>query len=1437
MNKKFKKVISSLLVLSFVLTYIPMDIVLANYQSLVTSMSIANRTPKGSRTSVIDVSWSQPTTSTKEDTSASDGKVAHTPEGYNIYYRNGTKREAYNTNNMKNHTDTTQLTDTINAPLADNSIYSFYVDPYHTHQSPDINKGSYLAPKEPGTIVESLNLTDITVSSESVNGGFKLTWGNPTYMGSNVFNGYILYYVPQTSSSNASINTNTAPSITMKLDDKDVVYNADGTVTYTFETSNVVVGQKYSLKIEPLYNNSPIRLSTSTSKIITVNGKDYQFAHTDSTTHEFRYDGAYVKPSLYIREEGTDKVRLYWNPISSASGSTVRTIEIFSYINDDPSQEVLIGTLAGTSATSINNWLVNTPDTLTSYKIVITYSDGTKMESNKAYYDPAFNDFDPYKPIIHKVVPDTSSSISNFTMFWQAFLRKPYNDVEESLVIPKYKNLYNDTELSYKIWVTDDLNNLDDNYFQQYYILDDQASSFKSSDLTVDGKSTLAYSTNISQYYTYENGEALLKNIEGNKIYYIKILATRNGTLEKSEEEYYSIYFPPTGDLTLTPLTMGTPPLRIAKDENGAEIVTDKTIDITWDKLWFEVYDEVTEQWYSVVGKDDNGNIVFGKAALSLENKNNILELYSPFDTSQTLETAKTTINAFLGVNDIPTRKMDISTSKYEIFTVQYNYLEEQGGYETYLETIKDSELWQPVTGTGTNPKFTVSTEQAPNTGNLSSNTAYVVYMRTYTLDSEGNRVYAYNPSYVVGNTTETPGDLVIVPPAQIIEAVSSTSSSVTFRWEYDASFTYKFKYSFKITDYPAGGIEVPHETLLADGELRTVNDKTYLYYTIESLFPETVYYGWVNATNGKNVSDWSTPASIQTLVLETPVAPKGLGPMGSENVKVINDNNQTSYTAIAEDYIIIEWTRLFKDTEIPESGISNDDKDYGDEILLDSYITNTYGVKFNNLNANERYYFRVKSRIIATKNEDGTAQIGYNYIISMADNEDFLDAREFQVPFNEAVDNGVDVIIKESEWSSTVSLVTGKSDSEYDGDFDPNLYPLPETDYELIYDSVTGELTYVFRGPGVDSTGKPNNGSDQRFISKVINDKIYDFSVDLTKYNGINVPKSKVEIPYSIITALQKQKVTLTFKTDNMYTKINLNTFSDAVKQQKITGLNKNTKAIISFEDKTNLYGLLGTGQSYVSTPQSVSLKLVTDNRTAEINTLQTPINVALAIDNRFLAQDKNVGMYKQVNGNTANWTPTYSKYNSANNKFYYDTKNTGTFTVISKDVPVATNTGSTSSVSAENALYSVNSAINITDLTYFNPSTLITANQFNNIVWAVANNGTSVAMNKTLDQTAYTGLGRAKLLVSGSYVTREKGLASIARLYELKTKEAVAPVSKLSEQGYSDYAKVDSAYSQGVNKAIDIGLVSGSTIRPKDNMTLGEFMTMIEAVVLDQK
>lgn len=1397
MNRTIKRLISGLLVFSFILINIPVDVVLANYQSIVSRISIANMSIRDQVTSSIDISWTKPSVSSRPDNNASDGSVSHLPEGYNIYWRNGTEKKDYSSSYMQTaeYTGDNVQTESLEIPLDSNSIYSFYVQPYHYHTANDPEDGSYLAPYESSDIVEALNLTDITVDAESVNGGFKVTWGNPTYMGSNVFDGYKLYYVPETED---IINTSTAPSITMSVDNSDVIHNGDGTITYTFQTPDIIIGQKYSLKIEPLYEGKPLRLDGITS--VTINGTTYPIAYGDKNSHEYRYEGAYVKPSLYIKEEGADNIRLYWNQISGASG-IVDHIDIYEYPNDDESLENLIGTLSGSSATSINEWLLTAPDILTSYKIVITYKDGTQMETNKVYYDPAYGDFDPYSPKIIDV--EENVQVPDFIMYWKAFLRKAYTEDEENQTLFQYDDLYNDQELSYKIWVTDDLNNLNNHYFDPYYLIDESATSFPTTD-KVDpstAENTLAYYTTINQYYSFENNIAELKSLEGNKIYYIKIVATRDGTFETSEPEYYSIFIPPNDEIDVNPLTMGTPPLRIAKDSNNTDVVTDKSITIEWDTVWFEVYDKETDTWHSVVGLDESGNIVFGKDALALEDQSKVLKLYSPFDTSQDLESAKVIINSFLGVSDIPTRKMDITDSNYEIFTAQYNYVEEEGGYEPYYTSIKDSDLWHEIkgTGSGTTFRYTVTTQEAPTVGELVPNTAYLIYMRTFTYDSDGNKLYAYNPSYVVGNTKDTDTPLVVDPPAQILEAVSSTDTSVTFKWKYSDVFKYTLKYSHLATDYTEGGITVTSDEILQNGKITVENDVTYIYYTVNNLFPETTYYGWLNATNGEKTSPWSAPASIQTLELANPPAPTGLGVIGVENLDIINNTQIKNYEDIGEDYIIVEWNRLYNDTLLPTSGTVADDKGYGAEILFDSNILNSYAVKFNNLDSNTKYYFRVKTRLSVIRGSDSTSEIYYSYIISMADNESFLDAKEFEVPLYGYIDDGANVLVRDSEWTSTVALITGESDGEYDGDFDPGLYPLPDTDYEIVYNNETGELEYIFRGPGLDSNGMPNNGADQRFISTVINDKIFDFSVDLSTYNGKNIDKSKIVIPYSIINALISQDVTITAKTGNMYTKFDLGIFADAIKQYNLTP-NQNTKAEISFKDDTSL--TLSSGDSFASTPQSVSLKLITDTRTVDITTVQEPINIQLAVDGRYETVDNNVNMYAQTNGSSY-WTPVSANYNSQTNKFSCSTKNVGTFSVISKSAPTSTDSSYDSMY--DDALYTVNSAISITDMTSYNPNSYITTTQFNNIVWAVANGNSSVQMNKTLSDDAYTQLGRGGLLVSGTYVTGEKGVNSMTRLYRLKTGEAV-----------------DSLPSNTASTA---------------NMTLGEFMLLLEMVILDSK
>ncbi len=1433
---KIKKAVSLFMAMGLITSVMP-NKVFANYQNPVTTITIQNDGTASGGSYNIRLNWDRPLYSSKSDGAIVNGDELDPTYSYKIEWRNGSSREAYGKLfEAIPPTNEEGLTKGLTKTLDGGSIYSFKITPSHNNTYQELIDGvlqtPYEAPAPLDTTVtpgEALYLTDIKIKSESEGGKLKVTWKNPTYMGQNVFTGYRLYYELGGATANF---TNGSDYLDMSLSGGGVTSNSDGTISYLFDVPNMEIGKLYALKIEPLYGAEPVKAS-GISRVV-VGGISYSLAYSNN---EYRTDDAYVKAGLFLKEEGLENVRLYWDSLSSIT--SVSKVEVWSYPNGNLNNPTLLGVISGSDASNINYWLTEKPDRLTGYKIVVTHADGT-MESDIVYYDPSHKDFDPYKPIIRQAIP---SATPDFDLYWQAFLRNPYNDDEKNAINSKYGK-YVDNNVSYKIWVTDDLNNLTDLNFQPFYILNRKADTFGQSDFEIGfGESTLVYNTIISSYYSFQDGIETLNPIKDNKIYYIKIEAKREPSGDVSEPEFYSIFVPPTSEIITNPVTLGNPPLRILKNADGSEAITENTIGIEWDKNWYEVFNTEEQSWNAVVGVDDDGKIVFGDAAQNLEDSSKIFNLYELRSLGSVDEAKAHLYDKLISIGavdstgkpytsqgdlavDLPLRAMTIKNADYEVFTATLNHVEANGGYEVYLDSITNlSDQWVKVPGNSSNPQnYIVNSQQAPTTGPLTSNTSYVVYFRSYVIGENGEKIYSYYPSYILANTTKAGTDIIVTPPTQQIQTTEPiTDTSITVKWPYSSNFTYELKYTDKVTEYPSGGITVSDSEILKNGTKKIDADGVeYIYYTVPNLFPNTNYYFWLKATSGGISSGWSPAVNERTKDLETPPVPAGLGLIGKNNLEVINAANDKNFVQSDKNYLIVEWLRVNNDSIEAVNGII---PTTGGEFLSHPNLISTYAAKFNNLQGNKKYYVRIKSRVSITKEERIKK---YSYIISLADNAQFVDAIEFEVPTYGYIDNNLDVLVRESNWSTYKSFTTGKDDDEFDGDFDPELYPLPENNYEVIFDEDTDTLTYKFLDGNENSNGTPNHGVDNRFISELIKDNIYDFAVDVTLNDGKKVKNREVVIPYSIINSMGDYKTSLTIKADNMFTKFDLSMIEAIAKVNNVSDFGKGSKVVFKYKEIIGDPTMISYGESYVSTPQQMTATLITPSRQINIKNFPKPVNVSMGVSNRYLSFDNTLKAF-YTDDNSEDWIGIGSKYSLTDNKFNFDTMKVGIYTVIGKESPRTTSDSETNSASLV-----VSNYINFTDMPYFTSTEKVTANQFNNVISAIAKGEDSVTINKTLSQEDFNQLGRGKLLVSGSYVTREKGIASLVRLYELKTKSSLDRGYDLEESGFDDYSEVSSEYKVAMEKAIDLGFLDlDEKINAKGDMNFGEFMYMLEFIV----
>ncbi|MFV0503410.1 MAG: fibronectin type III domain-containing protein [Lachnospirales bacterium] len=1448
-------------ILALIFSLIMCVSIFADTQNRITEMVINNIPNTISDSYNFTISWENPGTGAKTSDNIDDPVYAPSAKGdaynaqgyvestglfgrnYTLQWRNTTAGKSYNQTDkivfpptVDGSTEIAAETETYtyDGPLDGGSIYSYKVVPNHRHrllvgydnngdavyewanaEYSDIEKDS-----------EYLYLTDIGVNADkSTPNSFTVTWSNPTYDGKNVFDGYRLTYAI---GGDEVDKVPTVPFSDVAIDDSKLVFNSNGTVTYTFDASDIEIGRMYALAIEPLVNGSPLR-ETINAKV-NIDGVNYPIAFS---SREYRANNAYVRPELYLTAEGTDRIRLYWDDLSS-SGSTITRITV----QERPEGTELwtdLGTIEGLSASTVNFWYADYPKYPMEYRIIIEYAGDPSYSvySNLAYYDPTHNDFDPYRPIIHNATTDSTS----FEMFWQAFLRDPYTDEEVAAALEEYNNQFLDENLSYRIWVTDDAKNLYDARFEESYLFEEPATSFNSEDYPLSSKTnTLVYKTTINNYVSMVNGATKFMPLEDNKVYYIKILAIRDKTGEVSEYEYYSVFIPKEGEIIIDPLTMGTPPLRIKEDDNGVAEITTETYTIEWDGYYYEAYDEKTDNWYAIIGVDKNGNIVYGKDAEKLDDRSKVLYLYDEKFTNLSLANAKKAIQNTLitlgakneEANLLPVRDITIDGVNYEIYTAEFNHVEESGGYNPYYESIVNEE-WTSITPTvdGQELNYIVTDSNAPTPGKLNEDTLYITYLRMY-IEKDGKRLYADEPSHVMATTLKDRGDIIVVPTAVYLEISDYTDTEITVKWEYSQGLDYELKYSELPSDYTAGGISVDNETLEKDGKIVVENGKEYIYYTIKGFFPDTEYYFWIRSYNGNATSDWSSPENCRTLDMIAPNSPRGLGPISKDSMEIVNKENGLELMPIDMDYIIVEWLRVGADKNENIVGITDAGEGNGNQYIGANGMVSTFGAKFNALIGNKEYYFRAKTRRTITKEGMGVGSETYSYIVEVADNKNFTDSIQIEVPYYGLVEEGPNLRTKDSHWSESIRLRTGSDPNEYDGDINPDLYPLPEEDFDITIED--GKLIYEFKHGETGADGKPNYNADQRFIAKVIDQGLYDYAIDLTAYNGKHYKEREVRIPFSIVDALGEYKTTLSVKADNIIAKFDMGNFQKISKNNNLN-FGRGSTINLNFNEDTAKDIKLLENEYYSSKAQKINATMNMPDRTHEISALPSKMNVEMILSNRYTVYEDNLKSYK-LDGTGTKWSTLPSEYNITENRYTFDTSAMGTYSVIGKGI------GKLAENSVETNLddyYTVNTFINIEDINVYEPDKEIFANQFNNIIYGVVKNSSSVKINQSVNNTALQELGRSKLLVSGSYVTREVGIASLVRLYELKT-GAVSEKTSLKESGFEDISTVDDKYKVSLEKAINIGFLDNDeNIEGKSNMKMNDFMYMLAIVLQD--
>ncbi|MBS5793513.1 MAG: hypothetical protein KIC92_01980 [Clostridiales bacterium] len=1341
--------------------------------------------------------------------------TGHEPANIKITERNATANGAVDVIDTVNKDTESKVIN--RSSLTSGSIYEYKILPYHTHTDQN-GGGSTEAPYDPNTPEDAaLFMTDIKVEAKGYGNTLEITFDNPTYENKNIFSGYKIYYQQGGSSvTDEQFRRNIERQIDSDdlIPSKDVDRNVDRFTIKITDEEYIKPSNIYAVKVEPLYNGAEVRANDVSQ--INIDGKNRKIGFNSRKFKAYRTNDAYVKVPLFVFEDGNEHLKLQWGSING----TIDKIEVLSGSSEQDISNNIVTIHGPTDANNVNSWRISKPIQRTYFKVRFQIRGvATPVESEIAMYDPAIVNVTPNKPNIYPKnnIADNKPVID---LYWDTFMRPPYNKNEQENI--DGDGLFFDKDVVYDVWITDSLTDL--NKVGLPKIMSKVPAENIEITNIQDTKNKVFYKQ-ITEYVSVdETGAFITKPIDENKTYYIKIVATKptsDGLGLSSLPANAQIYVPSMGDIS-RPKALSKPPLRVKKDENGNDVITQNEITIQWNTNWFEVYDKETDSWHSIAALRD-GNLVYGK---EVKDTDKIIQFY---DKTTEEDVRRAFLDAgYTNASSLVVRNMDISSKdiEYEMIVLPFDEIEQSGGYEQYIEKLlqSESDLWKKIDPTFEEEKYA---EYLIN--QLEENTMYAILLRPYRILTDGKKD-AY-PTYILATTLPKDSDIDITPTIPKLYEVGKTDTSIEVEWEKAANkIVYELAVDENIIEDPSKAKMIINSQNIKDNAVayNKENGKEFLKYNIKPLFPDTGYYIWIRAIveDTEKSSDWSTPIYVRTNTISKPEPPSGFGLASEKSLSTYNTNNNTDYKPITDKYLALEWLRdpedLLKDPKAEKKGTA--------EPLLDSNIKKTYMVKFNELMANRYYYTRAKTKVYISKGSDGTIEKVYTYIIQLSPNQDFKDAVEIEMPTVEP--KGDKVLTAESDWTTTYRYRTKFStdgDGDYDGNIIDDLYPLPTEDFEILYNPITKTLTYRFRSNKTDVNGNADNLVDQRFITKLINNKVYDYNLDLTKHNNYTIQNRRVEIPYSIISAFDERKISLSITTGGTRFKLNP-AFLNTSEAKSVGKLGTNTMVAIDIMQNPDGLPVLNHNQIYGTTPEYIKISINNNGVYTPLTFTGSDMDIMLKLKNRSLTLDNSVGAYRNINNNI--WERIPSSYSSETGIHTIKTNKLGKYTTISNGVNQSNINGNNDVSLVTN----VNSKIVFTDLNNLNMKNPISVVQFNNIIAGVANGRKEIAINGGLSDKDYKGLQNSGMLLQGSVVGREAGVNSLVKLYEMKTKTKFEPISDINTTPYKDIKNANKAYQSNLIKAGDIGFYKDSTkANPKNVMTIEEMFYMIDIILAD--
>lgn len=759
--------------------------------------------------------------------------------------------------------------------LKSGTVYNFYITAYFKRTE---NNVTYVSePSAPSNIVNvmtDLQLFAYPFGSKQI----KIEWDDVWNTGARI--GYRLYIADDSAFSNTQ-PIYISPAM-IGQDSRITVNQATGKLEYVHTVGDA--GRVYYVKIEPeisgddvFYN--PKSRTVATSSFILV--KTTKLSTSDSGT-VWRLDWSEVAVSF-------QDIKI-----------TYQLYKVNSKTNNLP-QYML-------SVDDNSTYITVPPDETDSYYIIralVTdplgndiYKDwGVKIESDRVYLREMEVPTTPASPELVDKLESAGTTVITYegelkpdraTLLWKA-PRKGNGDI--------------DSDILYDMWLITDPQKIDH----------------------PDESSKIAENVKVSDTLVYSGTEIVgckyvINVLAPNSTYYFKIVAKKtyleyvNDDLESvtnsSVPALRVVITPPEGSVE-TPVAPGRPPLKVKKDQNQKELVTDTTATIQLKNKWYEQFLDGKWKYIEPQATVQNGVII-----------------YHPNDQTVKDDVYGTTYRKVEYGNDIT---IDVGCIEFKE-GMNYNELMNSSKYPANKMTGVPVTANDPDENPTANPdgkKHNVDIKIE----DLKPNTTYIIWVRANRADAG----LLSGPSDPIVITT-APG--IGVPPEKPIVPFFNYSYAadvyVELGWEFKTEYKYNIKYSTTEDLSKAQG-----SAQVTGAELAANN-----IYKIEGLKPDTQYYFWIQAevANGQSsiTSDWSDAYGIKTKADIPPATPRGFG------IKNTAD-------AVTKNSITYEWMR--------EEGLQYileiaSDIDYKDARRIEAGSVSELVV--DGLRSNTRYYARL---------------------------------------------------------------------------------------------------------------------------------------------------------------------------------------------------------------------------------------------------------------------------------------------------------------------------------------------------------------------------------------------------------------------------------------------------------------------------------------------